>query len=339
MSMRINDYVFETLLGRGTFGSVYLVRRKRDSKPFVVKEQVLNAVNALPVKNILGEVQTLHTLRHPNIVAYYGAWMEDDRSYILMEYATRCTLKDLLDERHTPLKEEDALYLFSQIVLGVHHIHFKKILHRDLKPENIMLTGNRGDIVKIGDFGVSKNFQESRDPSTACRAGSFYYMAPEMLKGHPYDFKCDVWNMGVILYEMITKRLPFPGTLLISMERIPPPWTVIELGLCARIKSVTRETQEAKAGTAGCSFYFITCIPHSHKNRLFAFSWSSVAQFQTVKSRARPLCFDALRNRGINGLPSFLSFIKHRASKLYLDSCVPRERFQSTCNAHSRLGP
>ena len=218
--MHINDYVFETLLGRGSFGSVYLVRRNRDLKPFVVKEQVLNAVNALPVKNILGEVQALHALRHPNIVAYYGAWMEDDHSYILMEYATRCTLKDLLDERQTPLKEEDALYLFSQIVLGVHHIHFKKILHRDLKPENIMLTGNRGDIVKIGDFGVSKNFQESRDPSTACQAGSFYYMAPEMLKGQPYDFKCDVWNMGVILYEMITKRLPFPGTTLTEIMRM-----------------------------------------------------------------------------------------------------------------------
>ncbi|XP_015439141.1 PREDICTED: serine/threonine-protein kinase Nek5-like [Dufourea novaeangliae] len=214
MLMRISDYVFETLLGQGTFGSVYLVRRKNDSKPFVVKEQALNAVNALPFKNILGEVQCLHKLRHPNIVAYYGAWIEDDHCYILMEYATRCTLKDLLSKRPMPLKEEDALYLFSQIVLGVHQIHYKKILHRDLKPENIMLTGGRGDIVKIGDFGVSKNFQELTDPSRICRAGSFYYMAPEMLRGQCYDFKCDIWSMGVILYEMVTKRHPFPGTNL-----------------------------------------------------------------------------------------------------------------------------
>ncbi|XP_076661954.1 serine/threonine-protein kinase Nek5 [Halictus rubicundus] len=212
MSMHISDYVFETLLGRGTFGSVYLVRRKTNSKPFVVKEQIFNATNALPLKNILGEVQCLHKLRHPNIVAYYGSWIEHDRCYILMEYATRCTLKDLLSNRETPLTEEDALYLFSQVVLGVHHIHYKKILHRDLKPENIMLTGNRGDIVKIGDFGISKNFHELGDPSITCRAGSLLYMAPEMFEKQCYDFKCDIWSMGVVLYEMVTKRHPFPAT-------------------------------------------------------------------------------------------------------------------------------
>ncbi|XP_076763681.1 serine/threonine-protein kinase Nek5 [Xylocopa sonorina] len=214
MSTQISDYIYETLLGQGTFGFVYLVRRKKDLKPFVIKEQILNNVNGLPIKSILEEVQCLHRLRHPNIVAYHGAWIEDNHSYILMEYATRCTLNDLIEKHRTPLKEEDALYLFSQVVLGVHHIHSKKILHRDLKPENIMLTGNNGDIVKIGDFGVSKNFEESENLSIVSRAGSFCYMAPEMLRGQPYDFKCDVWNMGVILYEMVTKRHPFPAMTL-----------------------------------------------------------------------------------------------------------------------------
>lgn len=214
MSIHIDDYVFESLLGQGTFGSVYLVRRKKDYQPFVIKKQNLDSVNALPYKRILGEVQCLHTLRHPNIVAYYGAWVEDNHSYILMEFATRCTLKDLLEKDDKPLKEQDALYLFCQVVLGVHHIHFKKILHRDLKPENIMLTGSQGDIVKIGDFGVSNNFKELRNASTMHCAGSFNYMAPEMLKGQSCDFKCDIWSMGVILYEMMTKKHPFPASNL-----------------------------------------------------------------------------------------------------------------------------
>ncbi|XP_076292567.1 serine/threonine-protein kinase Nek5 [Lasioglossum baleicum] len=220
MSMHISDYVFQTLLGQGTFGSVYLVRRKSNWKPFVAKQQVFDSANALPFKNILGEVQCLHKLRHPNIVTYYGAWIEQDHCYILMEYASRCTLKELLSNRQTPLTEEDALYLFSQVVLGVHHIHYKKILHRDLKPENIMLTGNRGDIVKIGDFGISKNFDEMGDPSTTCRAGSLAYMAPEMFEKQCYDFKCDIWSMGVVLYEMVTKRHPFPATNAADMAKM-----------------------------------------------------------------------------------------------------------------------
>ncbi|XP_011168035.1 serine/threonine-protein kinase Nek5 [Solenopsis invicta] len=218
MDVHIDDYIRESILGKGTFGTVYLVRRKKDSKPFVIKVQDLsNAVNHSPSERTLGEVQCLQKLRHTNIVFYYGAWKQNNYSYILLEYATRCTLKDLLEKRKIPLKEEDALYLFSQITLGVHHIHSNKILHRDLKPENIMLTGNRGDIVKIGDFGLSKNIQED---SITCHAGSYYYMAPEVLDIQPYELKSDIWSMGVILYEMVTKRFPFPATNLAEFTKL-----------------------------------------------------------------------------------------------------------------------
>ncbi|XP_071553865.1 serine/threonine-protein kinase Nek5 isoform X1 [Temnothorax nylanderi] len=217
MDMHVDDYIFESILGKGTFGTVYLVRRKKDSKPFVIKAQDLNAVNHSPSERILDEIRCLQRLRHPNIVFYYGAWKKNNYSYILLEYATRCTLKDLLEKRDVPLKEEDALYLFSQVTLGVHHIHANKIFHRDLKPENIMLTGSRGDIVKIGDFGLSKSIQED---SIICHAGSYYYMAPEVLSVQPYELKCDIWSMGVILYEMVTKRLPFPATNLAEITKL-----------------------------------------------------------------------------------------------------------------------
>ncbi|XP_020298267.1 serine/threonine-protein kinase Nek5-like [Pseudomyrmex gracilis] len=216
MDVRIDDYIFSSILGKGTFGTVYFVRRKKDLKPFVIKAQDLKTKYS-PSKRVLGEVLCLQKLRHPNIVMYYGAWEKNNHSYILMEYATRCTLKDLLENRKVPLKEEDALYLFSQITLGVHHIHSNKILHRDLKPENIMLTGSRGDIVKIGDFGLSKNIVED---SITSHAGSYYYMAPEVLALQPYELKCDIWSMGVILYEMITKKLPFPATSLAEITRL-----------------------------------------------------------------------------------------------------------------------
>lgn len=218
MSTSVKDYQFEAVLGKGAFGTAHLVRRKKDLKPFVIKEQDLMIRSSTNRSCGIAsrEVQYLQKMRHPNVVAYRAAWIENNKSYILMEYATRGTLKDLLEKRETPLIEENALYLFTQITLGVHHIHEKKIIHRDLKPENILLTGRRGDIVKISDFGVSKDLQEE----SISRAGSYYYMAPEMLSNEPCDLKTDVWSMGVVLYEMITKRLPFPASDLSEMIKM-----------------------------------------------------------------------------------------------------------------------
>ncbi|XP_015188613.1 PREDICTED: serine/threonine-protein kinase Nek5-like [Polistes dominula] len=214
MNHCIKEYKFEAVLGKGMFGTVHLVRRTKDLKPFVIKEQNLSVKTNLSFKMVLREVEYFQKMRHPNIVAYHAAWVENNKSYILMEYATRGTLKELLEKLSVPLREENALYLFSQITLGVHHIHSKKILHRDLKPENILLTGRKGEIVKITDFGVSKNILDE----SMCCAGSYYYMAPEMLSNQPYDLKSDIWSMGVILYEMVTKKLPFPASVIINND-------------------------------------------------------------------------------------------------------------------------
>ncbi|XP_014217335.1 serine/threonine-protein kinase Nek4-like [Copidosoma floridanum] len=202
------NFEFKALLGQGSFGQVYLVKRLRDGKEFVIKQQEKTVNSELITKMTTSEVQCLQVLRHPNIVSYYGAWQESDNFYILLEYAPRGTLKDLLNQRTEPLTEKDSLYLFAQVVLGVHHIHSKNILHRDLKPENIMLTGRMGDIVKIGDFGLSRELQGYDNKS---HAGSYYYISPEMLKREPYDFKSDIWSMGIIFYEMLSKELAFPA--------------------------------------------------------------------------------------------------------------------------------
>ncbi|XP_014236745.1 serine/threonine-protein kinase nekl-2-like [Trichogramma pretiosum] len=211
--METGNFDFETLLGEGSFGKVYLVKRRKDGKPFVIKAQEQNAQNEIINKMIKAEVECMQILRHPNVVAYHGAWSESSKFFILMEYATNGTLKNLLDKQKSPLTENDAMYLFAQVVLGVNHIHSNNILHRDLKPDNIMLTGRMGDIVKIGDFGLSRDLQESN----MSHAGSYYYIAPEMLQKKPYDFKSDIWSLGVILHEMLTLDLAFPAT---SMEEI-----------------------------------------------------------------------------------------------------------------------
>lgn len=205
--LKSDDFEFVAHLGTGTFGTVCIVKRLKDGKQFVIKQQELNSCNSSSARMISWEMANMQVLRHPNVVSYYGAWQEEQSFYILMEFASRGTLKYLLDKRSLPLEEHDAMYLFAQICLGVHHIHSKEILHRDLKPENIMLTGKMGDIVKIGDFGLSK---DSFDDSPSY-AGSYYYISPEMLRQESYDYKCDIWSMGVILYEMLTKQQTFPA--------------------------------------------------------------------------------------------------------------------------------
>ncbi|XP_012265021.2 serine/threonine-protein kinase Nek3-like [Athalia rosae] len=236
MTAKTCDYKFEATLGAGSFGSVHLVRKRQGGKTFVIKEQnVVGEMAKSSWEMAVSEVRCLKKMRHPNIITYHDAWNEENRFYILMEYATRGTLKDLLDRRRKPLSNEDSLYLFSQVALGVHHIHSRGILHRDLKPENVMLTGRLGEVVKIGDFGVSKNIREQ---SGVKLAGSYYFMAPEMLRGEPdCDFKSDIWSIGAILYWMVTYELPFQATALkdlidaVCSSRIRP----FELPICTEV--------------------------------------------------------------------------------------------------------
>ncbi|XP_076229736.1 MAM and LDL-receptor class A domain-containing protein 1 isoform X4 [Nomia melanderi] len=236
--------------------------------------QRTRCLSRISSQNILGEVQCLHKLRHPNIVAYHGAWMEHDHSYILMEYATRCTLKDLLSKREAPLTEEVSLssrriihvrrYIgkgliplhvigcallvlssssrrsshtlqkdsSSRFEAGEHHANRKSRRHRpNRRFRRIEEFPRVGFYSKVSFHRERSTCPATRvspinlprrlaDPSGLCRAGSFYYMAPEMFEGRCYDFKCDIWSMGVVLYEMATKRHPFPGTDFAEIMRM-----------------------------------------------------------------------------------------------------------------------
>ncbi|XP_043281505.1 serine/threonine-protein kinase Nek3-like isoform X3 [Venturia canescens] len=165
--MRASDFVYEKELGFGSFGRVYRVRSKSDNKLYVIKEQTGRSTP----KMVTNEIEILKKMRHPNIVAYYDSWREDNKGFILMEYASRGTLKQLLRSYNKPFPEEDALYLFAQIALGIHHIHKR---------------------------GTARTF-----------AGTEPYMAPEIFEGKIYDFSCDIWSAGIILYELLTNRYPF----------------------------------------------------------------------------------------------------------------------------------
>lgn len=114
--------------------------------------------------------------------------------------------KKVAEAKIAPLEEERILDWFTQICLGLKHVHDRKILHRDLKSQNIFLT--KSGIVKLGDFGIAKILNSTRE-NARTMIGTPYYLSPEIVDNKPYSFKSDIWSLGVILYELCTSRPPF----------------------------------------------------------------------------------------------------------------------------------
>lgn len=103
------------------------------------------------------EVKVMKTLNHPNVIKYHDSYIRNGKFHIMMEYASKDSLHDLiLNNRPNLLEPQVVMNIFVQILMGLNHIHGRKVLHRDLKPQNIFLTGLNADVVKIGDFGISR---------------------------------------------------------------------------------------------------------------------------------------------------------------------------------------
>lgn len=109
------------------------------------------------------------------------------------------------------MTEDQILNLFTQICLAIKHIHDRKILHRDLKSGNVFLT--KQGIAKLGDFGIAKVLQSTVDHASTI-VGTPYYLSPEIIENKPYNFKSDIWSLGVLLYEMCALKPPFNGASL-----------------------------------------------------------------------------------------------------------------------------
>ncbi|KAK4948967.1 serine/threonine-protein kinase gin4 [Elasticomyces elasticus] len=152
------------------------------------------------------EIAVMKLLEHPNIVRLYDVWENRNELYLIMEYVDGGELFHYVDERKG-LPEDEAIFIFRQIVSALLYCHRLLICHRDLKPENILL--NQRDLtVKLIDFGMAALQPKGRQLSTPC--GSPHYAAPEVVSSKPYDgTQADVWSCGVILYVMLTGTTPF----------------------------------------------------------------------------------------------------------------------------------
>ena len=197
-------------LGEGSFGKAYLASVDNDEKKYVIKQVLIQGMTEQEKKETLNEAVILKKLDHPNIIKFKEVFIQRkpvEALNIVTEYADGGDLEQKIQAQNKkPFTEAEILDYFTQICLALQHLHKKKIIHRDLKSGNVFLM--KSGIVKLGDFGISKGLKSSRDKAVTM-VGTPYYLSPEIILNKPYDAKSDIWALGVLLYELLTFKMPF----------------------------------------------------------------------------------------------------------------------------------
>lgn len=194
----------------------------------VLKDEFVNDEEF--IRKFRRESQAAASLSHPNIVNIYDVGVEDQGDskihYIVMEYINGKTLKEIINE-NGKLTIEDALNYSTQIAEALEHAHKNHIVHRDIKPHNIMITNDNR--VKVTDFGIARAATSSTVTTTSNVLGSVHYFSPEQARGGYTDEKSDIYSLGIVIYEMVTGKLPYNGESPITValkhvqEDIVPP--------------------------------------------------------------------------------------------------------------------
>jgi serine/threonine-protein kinase len=211
----VGKFRLERLLGVGAMGRVYRAEHLSLTQKIAVKvlHQHLTGDESL-ARRFHREAKSAFTLNHPNSITIMDFGQDDDGLlYIAMELLEGRSLHDVIHE-DGPLALERTVRILDQVCLALDEAHHQKIVHRDLKPENIMIQHRRGepDFVKVCDFGIAK-VQDASGESAITMAGMVCgtpeYMSPEQARGEPLDGRSDLYSLAVILYQMVTARLPF----------------------------------------------------------------------------------------------------------------------------------
>ena len=209
---QIGRYVILKEIGRGGQSRAYLARDPAIERTVAIKQ--IRAVTELPeesraefVTRFLQEARVAGTLSHPNIVSIYDMGEGEAGPYIVMEFVDGDTLDGIID-RSDRTDLQAVIPIFLQICSGLSFAHQHGVVHRDVKPANIMLTS--GGLVKLVDFGIAR-VASTNLTQTGTLLGTPSYMSPEQIQGEKVDQRADIFSLGIVLYEVLTGRLPFEG--------------------------------------------------------------------------------------------------------------------------------
>ncbi len=166
------------------------------------------------IRRFRREAQSAASLSHPNIVSIYDVGKDGDMEYIVMEYIEGRNLKEIIRE-YAPLSMEQALHLARQLGEALRHAHQHHIIHRDIKPQNILITEDGR--VKVTDFGIARAVSSATVTHTGDIIGSVHYLSPEQAKGVLSNEQSDIYSLGIILYELLTGKVPYDGETPIAI--------------------------------------------------------------------------------------------------------------------------
>ncbi len=221
-----NRYKILELVGEGGMATIYRaedLRLKRVVAVKVLGEKLARDPEIL--SRFIREAQSAARLVHPNIVNIFDIGESDGVNYIVMEYLESRNLKDIIQD-NAPYGPDVALKIFLQVAEALKFAHENGIIHRDVKPQNVLVTGN--GTFKVTDFGIARAITSSTLTRTGTMMGSVQYFSPEQAQGKPVDRTTDVYSLGIMLYEILSGRLPFEGENPVSIalkqvqENAPP---------------------------------------------------------------------------------------------------------------------
>ena len=239
-------YELVELIGSGGMAVVYKAMCHRLNRYVAVKIMRPElAKNEKFRRRFQTESQAIAKLSHPNIVGVYDVSRTDHVEYIVMELVDGITLKQYLQD-HGPLDAVQAVDFSLQIARALAHAHGKGIVHRDIKPQNILVVND--GVIKVADFGIANLQSEVPDVENEA-IGSVHYISPEQARGLPVDGRSDIYSLGIVMYEMLSGKLPFDGTGAVSIAIMqisekPKPLAEVAPNIPVGLRQITEKAME-----------------------------------------------------------------------------------------------